>query len=53
MRWFFMLPDRLKTDCPKRYAWAKAQAEGWTPAPVKPPVGDFEPPNLPEGTAVA
>jgi len=52
MRWYFMLPDRLKKDCPKRYAWAKAKAEGWTPAPAKPPVGDFEPPNLPEGVAI-
>ena len=53
MRWYFMLPERLKKDCPKRYAWAKAQAEGWTPAPPKPPVGDFNPPNLPEGVAIA
>jgi hypothetical protein len=53
MRWYFMLPDRLKKDCPKRYAWAKAKAEGWTPAPVKPPVGDFEPPELPAETAIA
>jgi hypothetical protein len=53
MRWYFMLPERLKKDCPKRYAWAKEKAEGWTPAPVKPPVGDFEAPNLPEGVALA
>jgi hypothetical protein len=50
MRWYFMLPDRLKKDCPRRHAWAKEKAEGWTP---KPPVGDFEPPKLPEGTAIA
>ena len=53
MRWYFMLPERLKKDCPKRYAWAKAKAEGWTPKPPEPPVGDFEPPKLPEGVALA
>ena len=50
MRWYFMLPDKLKKKCPKRYEWAKEKIEGWKP---KPPVGDFEAPNLPEGTAIA
>jgi hypothetical protein len=51
MRWYFMVPEKLKKKCPIRYAWAKAQIEGWTP--IK-DMGDFpEKDPLEDGVAIA
>ena len=50
MRWYFMVPEKLKKKCPIRYAWAEAQIKGWMP--IK-DMGDFPLPDKEAGVAIA